>query len=794
MSFKKLYELGYTDLVPVIPPSAEISSGSNITDKQKGKAPGKLGSNGWYGFSGWQKHATDLSDCEVWETWGANIGLRCDLFGAFDLDSMNERVADVIEAQAHGMLGRAPVRVGQAPKRLLLYRMSEPMQRIALKFSYEGEEHLLEWLGTGRQFVAMGIHHSGTPYRWINQHIMEIPAATLTEVTPTKVREFFHHLHDNLAPKVASIELIIPGEKAERETIVQTELLAPDDDTLAEMVARVRNDARFAERDEYIKMGMAIKAASRHKPTGLAIFYEWCMRWEDGDNAVDVVEADWGRMHAPFALGYSYIEDLARDGGVNTAVDDFEAEPLPADADDSTQQQAYKVDSDAAIVEAIANMFRGQFLYSPQERRTFVWDGSMWKPDQLDSYEWAVHEGMKALSSQEFDRAAIAPADKEKKMREKQAALLLTDKKFQMAKARVRRHPELVVPITTFDPDPWLLCTPGGEVNLLTGQFRDSDPESLCTMQTAVTPRVCEPTRWLAYLDRATAGNVELQDWLQMFMGYCLTGVPWEQVLAYLHGLPASGKSVFLGVMQRIMGSYATDAPMEVFLASRFDRHPTELAKLRGKRLVTTSETSEGRKWDEAKVKRLTAGDRISARVMRGDFFEFDPVFKLLVIGNHAPQLQNADGAMRRRLRMVPFSETIPKEEQDPKLEDYLVEEEGSSILYWMIQGCLRWVERNHKMPEPECVRLKTDAYFEEQDTMATFVEDYLVLGDGEEAPRDAMYNTWRTYCGRIGRKEESAALFARRLRSAISNIGTRKSDGTRIWTGVSIKQVEAEL
>lgn len=125
---------------------------------------------------------------------------------------------------------------------------------------------------------------------------------------------------------------------------------------------------------------------------------------------------------------------------------------------------------------------------------------------------------------------------------------------------------------------------------------------------------------------------------------------------------------MFLNTLRGIWGDYAVVAPMEIFLATPHERHPTELAYLRGARLVIAQEIAKGRRWDEAKIKTLTGGDPISARYMRQDFFEFMPQFKLLIAGNHKPSLSGVDQAMRRRLHLVPFTVTIPANEVDPHL------------------------------------------------------------------------------------------------------------------------------
>ena len=155
-----------------------------------------------------------------------------------------------------------------------------------------------------------------------------------------------------------------------------------------------------------------------------------------------------------------------------------------------------------------------------------------------------------------------------------------------------------------------------------------------------------------------------------------------------------------------VLGDYHRTAPIETFVASNGDRHPTDLAGLRGARLVTATETEEGRRWAEAKIKQLTGGDTISARFMRQDFFEYRPAFKLAIAGNHKPSFRSVDEAIRRRFHLVPFAVTIPPEERDGDLAEKL-KAEWPGILAWLIEGCLAWRTEGLRPPKPFSTRQK---------------------------------------------------------------------------------------
>ena len=224
--------------------------------------------------------------------------------------------------------------------------------------------------------------------------------------------------------------------------------------------------------------------------------------------------------------------------------------------------------------------------------------------------------------------------------------------------------------------------------------------------------------------------------------GYALTGSTEEHAIFFVYGTGANGKTVFVSTLAGILGDYHTTASMEVFIASNSERHPTELAGLRGAHLVTATETEEGRRWAESKIKALTGGDKIAARFMRQDFFEFIPQFKLLIAGNHKPSLRNVDEAIRRRMFLIPFTVTIPTNEQDKTLGDKL-KEEWPGILQWMLEGCLMW--QGEGLNPPEAVRKATTEYLDEEDAFTLWFEECCDRsGFGYETTAE-LFASWKT-------------------------------------------------
>jgi putative DNA primase/helicase len=286
----------------------------------------------------------------------------------------------------------------------------------------------------------------------------------------------------------------------------------------------------------------------------------------------------------------------------------------------------------------------------------------------------------------------------------------------------------------------------GTTIDLRTGLARKPDLRDYITKSAAVAPAApgTPHPMWTAFLERVTNDNPALIGFLQRYLGYCLTGDTSEHVLMFLYGLGANGKSVFINTVSGILGDYAVIAPMELFMASKHDRHPTEIAKLQGARLVTAQETEKGRRWDVAKIKTLTSDDKLTARFMRQDFFDFAPTHKLIITGNHKPMLPTVDEAIRRRFLLVPFTVEIPKAERDPDLAHKL-EPEWPAILQWMVGGCLEW--QRIGLVVPTIVTDATAEYLADQDAMAQWIDEWIDRNKRAFTVTTDLFKSWKIWC-----------------------------------------------
>jgi len=315
--------------------------------------------------------------------------------------------------------------------------------------------------------------------------------------------------------------------------------------------------------------------------------------------------------------------------------------------------------------------------------------------------------------------------------------------------------------------------------DLHTGVSRAPDPLDYITKKTACrcAPAGTPHPLWSEFLERVTDGSAELQEFLQRYVGYCCTGYTSEHVFVFAYGTGANGKSTFINTIAGIFGDYATVADMSTFMASNTEHHPTDLAKLRGARLVVAQETQGGRRWDEAKIKALTGGDKITARFMRQDFFDFVPTFKLFICGNHKPRLSSVDEAMRRRLLLVPFTVQIPLAERDPRLPEKL-KAEWPAILRWCIDGCLEW--QRVGLAPPPIVRDATEEYFAGQDMLQQWLEDCTTDRGAFAFTLTAdLFASWKAWCEssnlKPGNQQRLAeALIARGYPKKRDNTGRR--------------------
>lgn len=347
-----------------------------------------------------------------------------------------------------------------------------------------------------------------------------------------------------------------------------------------------------------------------------------------------------------------------------------------------------------------------------------------------------------------------------------------------------RRH---AMTTDAWDLDLWLFNTLGGVVNLRTAQLGPHKREYYMTkLAGGDASHHGRPSKWLDFLNDVTNGDQDLQAYLARVAGYALTGSTEEHALFFFYGTGANGKSVFLNTLAAVMGDYAAHAPIDTFMETRTDRHPTDLAALRGARAVIAMEVENGRRWAESKIKALVGGDKIAARFMRQDFFEYTPQFKLLIAGNHKPGLRDVDESMRRRLHLIPFTVTIPPSKRNKHLAAELLAEKDF-ILQWAIVGCAEWQSRG--LNAPRAVLAATEEYFESQDAIQRWIDECCTTDPNDTVLTADLFESWKVWAERSGEYVVPLRRFTESLIQRGFNRWRNPVDDRMGFRGISLKQ-----
>ncbi|MFF3920252.1 phage/plasmid primase, P4 family [Streptomyces sp. NPDC001852] len=396
----------------------------------------------------------------------------------------------------------------------------------------------------------------------------------------------------------------------------------------------------------------------------------------------------------------------------------------------------------------------------------FRWDSTRWQIDEDDTVLWAAGDLAESLATNDPRGVHSTTALQQHRRR----ALSTSGMNAMLTQAK--SAPGMVLNAALLDADPYALCTPGGIVDLRTGLRRMPDPNrDFHSRSTTVTPEPVPTPRWDRFLaDTFGEGpeGAQMVDFLHLLLGYSITGDVGAQVMPFLFGSGKNGKSVLLDVVMKLVGDYADAAPPGFLMARPYEGHPTDLAELHGRRVIVCSEVKPGDRFDEARVKLLTGGDRIKARRMRQDFFSFQPTHKLWLLGNHRPEVGTGGFAFWRRMRLIPFERVVPDHRKVDNLADILVTEEGAGILNWLVVGARRYLSGERDLLGPEAVRIATTAYAETEDHIGRFLGESCRREPGLRAEQAGLYAAYRSWCQNEGAPAVSSRSFAARVREVV--------------------------
>ena len=436
--------------------------------------------------------------------------------------------------------------------------------------------------------------------------------------------------------------------------------------------------------------------------------------------------------------------------------------------------------TDLGNAERFVDQHGDNFRYTHQ-LGWFEWDGSRWYNDEgALSASRASARTARSIhdEAQECDDKKISDALKKHAQKSESSGKIEAIIKLS--------RPKLADKIDNFDKNPMLINFLNGTYDLDNGKFRDHiRDDKLTQISNGNYNTNMDCPHWHQFLEDILP-DPELRDYIQDAVGYSLTGSTSEQCLFICYGTGSNGKSTFTDTLLHVFGDYGRTIPSELMSTHASNNHPTALTELRGRRFTTAQETKEGGNIDEALIKQLSGGDKITARKMKADFFVFEPTHKLWLSTNHKPVIRGTDHGIWRRMRLIPFTVRIDDSKKDKNLIDKL-RSETDGILKWAVTGAIRWRARG--LISPDIITSATDDYRREQDTIGEWIDQNVVEATHGKLSKTAVYENYRDWCECEGLKPFSH----RRLTQKLIERGWNevRTASTRLWVGHSLIKID---
>lgn len=443
-------------------------------------------------------------------------------------------------------------------------------------------------------------------------------------------------------------------------------------------------------------------------------------------------------------------------------------------------QNKYYYRTDSGNAERLRDRFGSIIRYCPAFKYWLVYDGCYWRKEAGEVMQFAIKTARDMLT--EASRIEDEATRKElvrHAMQSENAGKL-------KAMIDVTSNLEgLIIAPDDLDADIWKLNCKNGVIDLKTGNLMSHKREyymsKLCPVEYNSDSHA---PRWMEFLKDITGGSSELMRYLQKAVGSSLSGDTSEQALFVLYGTGANGKSTFLNTISDLLGDYARNTPSETFMAKRIETIGNDIARLQGARLVTAIEINEGQRLSEALIKSITGGDRITARFLYGEYFDFQPQFTPFLVVNHRPVIRDTSHSIWRRIKLIPFTVTIPEDKKDKQLPVRL-REELPGILAWAVEGCLLWQKEGLVMPDE--VKEATEGYREDMDTFSTFIEECCIVEEDKKVSNRGIRYAYETWCRENGDYPLGQKLFNAKMTERGFAVKRSGANGSRYWHGIGL-------
>jgi len=428
----------------------------------------------------------------------------------------------------------------------------------------------------------------------------------------------------------------------------------------------------------------------------------------------------------------------------------------------------------------LVNSYGLDIRFVPQFGKWLIWDGYRWCFDETGH----ISRLAKANALSQYEKVAQLDDFNQRREMSRYATKSESRQAIESTIHLAKTEEGIPLKVEQLDTNQYFLGVANGVINLKSGEMLDDTKNDYLTKQApAVYKRNAQCSRWLEFLNQAMSGNQEMVDYLQRIVGYSLTGDTKEQVLFFLFGHGANGKSVFVNTIQDLLGDYALQTPVSTLMTRGKGSINNDVARMRGARFVATTETEEGSKFNESEIKLLTGGDTITCRFLRQEHFEYRPEFKIWISGNHKPVPGDGHGIWRR-LILIPFEVIVDDKDQDKELQLKL-REELSGILNWAIEGCLKWQDEGLKTPHK--ILDAVAEYKSEMDRVYSWMQECCEPNPrvGSETKASDLYYSYKCWAIENGEWVMSQRIFGNKLADK-GYKKTRKGQG-QFYQGVSL-------
>ena len=591
-----------------------------------------------------------------------------------------------------------------------------------------------------------------------------------------------------------------------KDNIVQlhseSDNITPVDLSVAEIIKRAENSAKTGTRFTMFMKGGWEQFYSSHSEADMAFANDLAF-WTGRDfHKMDTIFRNSSLMREKFDEKHgavTYGTSL-----LNKAINETQNIYNPeSDSQDSESSYTFSFNEDKTKKimprswddQGRGLRMRDQFAtvlkFNAVDKKWFFFNGSYWQEDIGNQrVELAAERVANSIKKEKPELSFSTKTDEDKAMNEWYR--FQKDSRSHMAKMHMidEFKKYVIVKHGEFDKEDMLLNTESGYVDLSSGELHDHDIDKKFSHQTVAeySDNVDAPL-WEKFLNQIFNNDEELIHYVQKAIGYSFTGSVDEQCLFILNGRGRNGKSVFSNVVSDVAGNYAKQMNVQTIVAKKNQSGSanSDIARLEGARIVTSSELNEGDRFDESLVKQLTGGDKILARFLYGSEFEYKPKFKIWMATNHLPIIRGTDDGIWRRIKIIPFNIQIPKEKVDKKLE-YKLKAEYTGILNWIVQGAIMWQQEG--LEDPEAVTKVIEAYRAEMDPLDAFLEECCTTGQNYSIKARDMYDAYHEWAKESEEYKMSMTKFGREMSKKLLRV--KRRDGW-YYVGLKLKEPDSD-